>query len=314
MDPNYIENFECTLNKFNKYTIIKLDAKEYITADTNAGLTTFNPFEHLDTILTDILLIGKYIKDNRTEEINELIINFANSYGLLGELINLPLNQNFFKEDTVYLPSSNIITDKEVLPIEEYLKLFLQNEKQNTIEILKKHDGTIDIKIEEELSPIIFDENHIPDENTIICTKAYCECLVWFKHYAHNLYLTFEALEKYHSTEDEYTKEVYRKQIDIYNSTNISINLLPTNYEYPIALKWNFTSLKQAIDTIFGLTMCNTRKYLRMCKHCSKPFYSTNLKSEYCSSKCRNQANVYKSRAKYKDGSIVVKMPPNLTN
>ena len=42
------------------------------------------------------------------------------------------------------------------------------------------------------------------------------------------------------------------------------------------------------------------RKTVKMCKHCGKPFSSENLKAEYCSPQCRNQANVYKSRAKNK--------------
>ncbi len=63
-------------------------------------------------------------------------------------------------------------------------------------------------------------------------------------------------------------------------------------------LSWDFNSLKLAIDTIFALNATNTRKLVKMCKHCGKPFYSTNIKAEYCCPQCRNQANVYKSRAK----------------
>jgi len=66
-------------------------------------------------------------------------------------------------------------------------------------------------------------------------------------------------------------------------------------------LIWDFNSLKQAIDTIFLLNETTERKTVKMCKHCGKVFSSPNLKAEYCSPKCRNQANVYKSRAKNKD-------------
>ncbi|MCI8486941.1 MAG: hypothetical protein HFJ20_07835 [Clostridia bacterium] len=62
----------------------------------------------------------------------------------------------------------------------------------------------------------------------------------------------------------------------------------------------NFNSLKLAIDTMFALNETSERKTVKMCKHCGKPFASDNLKAEYCSPQCRNQANVYKSRAKNK--------------
>ena len=35
------------------------------------------------------------------------------------------------------------------------------------------------------------------------------------------------------------------------------------------------------------------------CKHCGKLFYATDIRSEFCSARCRNQYNVYKSRAKH---------------
>ena len=65
-------------------------------------------------------------------------------------------------------------------------------------------------------------------------------------------------------------------------------------------IEWNFNSLKLAIDTMFALNETTERKTVKMCKHCGKPFSSENLKAEYCSPQCRNQANVYKSRAKNK--------------
>ncbi len=66
-------------------------------------------------------------------------------------------------------------------------------------------------------------------------------------------------------------------------------------------LVWDFNSLKQAIDTILLLHVTTERKTVEMCKHCGKAFSSQNLKAEYCSPQCRNQANVYKSRAKNKN-------------
>lgn len=47
--------------------------------------------------------------------------------------------------------------------------------------------------------------------------------------------------------------------------------------------------------------MCSDKNPIKMCKHCGNIFLSINPKAEYCSPKCRNKANVYKSRAKNKE-------------
>lgn len=51
---------------------------------------------------------------------------------------------------------------------------------------------------------------------------------------------------------------------------------------------------------MFTLNETSERKTVKMYKHCGKPFVSDNLKAEYCNPQYRNQANVYKSRAKNK--------------
>jgi len=37
-----------------------------------------------------------------------------------------------------------------------------------------------------------------------------------------------------------------------------------------------------------------------MCKHCKKAFVASRKGNEFCSQKCKNQFNVYKSREKKK--------------
>ena len=42
---------------------------------------------------------------------------------------------------------------------------------------------------------------------------------------------------------------------------------------------------------------------LKTCKYCGNAFVANNPKAEYDSLACKNKANVYKSRAKTKDGN-----------
>ena len=66
---------------------------------------------------------------------------------------------------------------------------------------------------------------------------------------------------------------------------------------FPI-LEWQTGSLADAIELGYTILVCNDIKKIGICKHCQKPFYAKNPKSEFCSPSCRNRYNVYKSRSK----------------
>ena len=70
--------------------------------------------------------------------------------------------------------------------------------------------------------------------------------------------------------------------------------------ELRISLQWVFNSLASALDTILLVKICDKNQPLRMCKHCGKLFIAENVRAEYDTPQCRNQANVYKSREKHK--------------
>ncbi len=102
----------------------------------------------------------------------------------------------------------------------------------------------------------------------------------------------------YYQQENAELKTVLDMMIKSFKVTNLTckIEMLEES-----TLVWDFNSLKQAMDTMLVLNETNDRKTVKMCKHCGKTFSSQNIKSEYCSPQCINQANVYKSRAKNKE-------------
>lgn len=51
---------------------------------------------------------------------------------------------------------------------------------------------------------------------------------------------------------------------------------------------------------MFTLNETAQRKTVKRCKHFGKLFFSVNFKVKYCNAQCKNQADVYKSRAKNK--------------
>ena len=299
MKKNNEGNFRTFWFKYSEYEMLEIDEKNYITPKENSKVTMYDPFDVADEILVDILMIGRYIEKNDIASSNDKIMEFVTKYGLLGELTYLPLNSNIVVQEKVYLPSGNLVINKETLPTEEYIKLFLKCKKKQKINIEKNADGSIQLSVENEMNPLAIIDR--PAEYAVVFSRAYSECLVWIMHYARTLYQTFEAIENYNKIEDAYTKQIYDNRIKNFNPSKIACRVLMGDKKEDLpVLEWNFNSLKLAIDTIFALNETTDRKTVKMCKHCGKPFASQNLKAEYCSPQCRNQANVYKSRAKNK--------------
>ena len=49
--------------------------------------------------------------------------------------------------------------------------------------------------------------------------------------------------------------------------------------------------------------LTDEKSSLKVCKHCGNAFAAGRLNSVFCSGRCKNQYNVYKSRAKHKDNN-----------
>lgn len=294
-------NFRTFWFRYDGYEIKEIDEKHYITPKENSKIIMYDPFDLADDILVDILMIGRCVEKNDIEESNKKIMEFVEKYGLLGELTYLPLNTDIVKQNKVYLPSGNLVSEKETLPTDEYIELFLKCKKKQKGVMKKNARGEIlDLSVENEMNPLALIDR--PAEYAVVFSRAYSECLVWIMHYARTLYLTFEAIENYSKAQDAYTKQIYDTRIKEFNPSKIACKILMgKNKEDKPVLEWNFNSLKLAINTMFALNETTERRTVKMCKHCSKPFASQNLKAEYCSPQCRNQANVYKSRAKNKE-------------
>ena len=74
------------------------------------------------------------------------------------------------------------------------------------------------------------------------------------------------------------------------------------------------------MQMMFSFMLGDDAKPLRLCKHCQKIFLDSQANSTFCSARCKNQYNVYKSRGKNKgqDGENIhflpAKAPPRFHN
>ena len=58
---------------------------------------------------------------------------------------------------------------------------------------------------------------------------------------------------------------------------------------------WDFHSLFVMVQMCFSFMLTDKDSDMRMCKHCKKAFVASRKGNEFCSQKCKNQFNVYKS-------------------
>lgn len=55
------------------------------------------------------------------------------------------------------------------------------------------------------------------------------------------------------------------------------------------------------VQMMFSFMLTDEKSTLRVCKHCGNAFIASRPNSVFCSSRCKNRYNVYKSRAKDKN-------------
>ena len=57
------------------------------------------------------------------------------------------------------------------------------------------------------------------------------------------------------------------------------------------------------VQMMFSFMLTDEKSSLKVCKHCGNAFVASRPNSVFCSGKCKNRYNVYKSRAKDKDNN-----------
>ena len=148
------------------------------------------------------------------------------------------------------------------------------------------------------LTMIFADE---PMAKTMSFQREYAEPYDWiaqqFKDWAFTLTTSTLYYHDYDSI-DEGTRNLYRKAMAAFGgiapSYHIELLEKPTIY-------WDFHSLLLGIQMMFSFMLVDDAKPLRLCKHCQKVFISSRANAAFCSARCTNQYNVYKSRGKHKE-------------
>lgn len=277
------EEYEIKVINNVKYVVPKFDSNSYM----NYGLISFDDYEENDKPLIDFINLGKLSLENK-EETDSLLLDFVNQYGLLGLIHNLPVNRYYTLDKKVLLKEFNNISGKEyydafnTMEIVDYFKVFFPTATDKEIEkLIEKSNKLICMRSMEKFITPELNELYYKNEK-------YYEQVEMIVSYAQTLYNILKELKK------EDGENIHYSLIEKLESNHIR-----TNLEYN-GITIHVRSLKEYIDEDFKLFAIEEKKYLKLCKHCGKAFTAPNPKTEYDTFSCKNQENVYKSRARNK--------------
>lgn len=230
-----------------------------------AQLETYDPIENAEGILTAMLNTGRSMKEATPEKAEELILDFVNRYGLFGAIAELPLNKDFYNHELVFI-DDNLFTASGVMATKDFEDLFFEKGKQKITKSFKLDD--------------------------YIASRNYSEPITWIAEYIHELYEVLLLSVRY-KTEPDAVSFLLNDRL----KTNIRYRLTVTDR---IQMQYEFHSLMGVLNYTMANLLSAEGAPLKICKHCHKAFISQNKRAEFCSERCRNQFNVYKSRAKTK--------------
>ena len=250
--------------------------------------------------MLDALNVGMLMMGRKPEaEVEKAIMEFITRYGLLGLMTALPTTPSFMDYEAVYLPKNHFIKE-ESMATDKYLSLFYPFDQ---LDLVKKGiESTWNVSGDRTMIALTMTFMDEPMAKNMSFQREYAEPYEWvaqqFKDWAFTLTTTFFYYNDYDFMgEDE--RGLHRKAMAAFGgiAPSYHIELLdkPTIY-------WDFHFLLLGIQMMFSFMLVDSDQPLRLCKHCQKVFLGNRSNAAFCSPRCKNQYNVYKSPGKEPDG------------
>lgn len=284
--------------KYSEYVCREKDGVLYVMPAPKAKPVIIDPLEDAEAMVLDALNVGM-LQMNRSKDavIREALLDFVSKYGLLGFMTALPTTPQFLDYESAYLPKNHFIRD-EALLAKDYTALFFPFDQPD---ILFTESGVQwDISGGRDMMALAMTMSDKPMALNLCFQREYAERYDWLltqlKDFAFTFLSSYMFYEDYDSL-DENTRNLYRQGVAAFGG------IAPT---YRIALLdkptivWDFHSLLLGIQMMLSFMITDETKPLRICKHCDKVFVAERPNAVFCSPRCKNQYNVYKSREKKK--------------
>lgn len=273
----------------------------YIIPSPDAKVSLYNPLKDSEQMVLKAVNLGLMCmdKNNTQERLQNAVMDFVTGYGLLGFMTALPTTPDFIIYHAVYLPKNHFIKE-ESMTTEKYLSYFFPFDKIDFVKKgMKSSWNTDDVQ----MMALIRTMKNKPQAVMMSFQKEYAERYDWlvtlFKDWAFTFMSSFLYYQDFDML-DDMQKNLYRQGMATFGgiAPTYHIELLdrPT-------IVWDFHSLLLGVQMMFSFMLTDEKSSLKVCKHCGKAFVAGRPNSVFCSGRCKNQYNVYKSRAKDKDNN-----------
>ena len=274
------------------------DGTLYITVSGGAEPKMYRPMQEAEQLVTDAVNVGLAAMHKAPEEeLKESVLGFVKKYGFLGFMTALPTTADFITYESVYLPKNHFIKE-ESLPTEKYLSYFYPFDK---LDFRKKSVESGWSVTDREGIAITMAMGNAPQAVAMELQKEYAEMYDWILKEFTDLAFTFMTSFLYYldyDTINEQTRSLYRQGISAFGGISPTYRIA-LEKDAPIIV-WDFHSLLVMAQMCFSFMLTDKDSDMRLCKHCNKAFVASRKGNEFCSQRCKNQYNVYKSREKKK--------------
>lgn len=270
----------------------------YITPSPDAKVSLYNPLKDSEQMVLKAVNLGLMCMDkkNTKEQLQNAIMDFVTGYGLLGFMTALPTTPDFITYHAVYLPKNHFIKEKS-MTTEKYLSYFFPFDK---IDFVKKGMESSWSTDDVQMMALIMTMKNKSQAVMMSFQKEYAERYDWlvtlFKDWAFTFMSSFLYYQDFDML-DDMQKQLYRQGMAAFGgiAPTYHIELL----ERP-TIVWDFHSLLLGVQMMFSFMLTDEKSSLKVCKHCGNAFVAGRPNSVFCSGRCKNQYNVYKSRTKDK--------------
>lgn len=293
---NFFEHSKSNWVKYSEYELKEKDGILYIKPTDDATPNIYNIIEKKEDIVVDALNVGLLCmsKDKEKEaEQQAAVMGFISRYGLLGLMTTITSTPSFMDYEVVHFIKNRFIK-AETMDTIEYISKFYPFEMPD----IAKNGVEMRWNISGDNTMMALAMTFTDRETAVNMSfqRTYAEPYEWVKTQFIDWALLFTTSTIYYENEfNDSEKELYRQMMTVFNANSPTYHILLL--DKPI-LVWNFGSLAIAVQMLFSLSLTDDKTPIRLCKHCAKAFIPSRPNALFCSSKCKNQYNVYKSRAK----------------
>lgn len=292
--------FEHTSAPWVKYSSYEYrtadDGTLYIVVSENAKPQMYRPMQDANALVLDAVNIGLMAMHKAANDIlQQMVLDFVSAYGFLGFMTALPTTAQFVTYESVYLPKNHFIKE-EALSTEDYLTYFYPFRK---LDFHKKGTESGWSVTDKDEIAVVMAMGNSPQAVSMSFQREYAERYDWlikeFTDWAFTYMTSFLYYHDYDSI-DEQTKDLYWQGMSAFGGISPTYHIA-LEKDSPVIV-CDFHSLLVMIQMCFSFMLTDESCEMKLCKHCGKAFIASRKGNEFCSPKCKNQYNVYKTRAK----------------